>query len=273
MTPSSKDSSDNERRWKRHGSRYKARRRAVEILYEAEARDVDPVAIVQDRISLALHQESNVAPVAHYTREIVSGVAEELNRIDEIIASYLSKDWELHRIAAVDRAILRACVWEMIFNEDVPVLTAVTEAIELASQYSADRAPAYINGVLDAAVKNIDALKSPVDADVAEVDVQSDDGVETEHDAEISGASFAEALAEAEDLVEATDDESVSDSDDASDVDQNVVDTAGSEAVEPDADVVQSDESVGQDSVEEVDAHDAVTGSASADEDSQESHS
>ncbi|MDK4334321.1 transcription antitermination factor NusB [Corynebacterium accolens] len=134
---------------KRHTARYRARRRAADILYEAENRDVDPVAIVEDRVALAREDRHAVAPIADYTKAIVQGVAEELDAIDDTISRYLSQNWELHRIPAVDRAILRLSVWELLFNPDVPTATAVVEGVELASQYSHDQAAPYIHAVLD----------------------------------------------------------------------------------------------------------------------------
>ena len=134
---------------KRHTARYRARRRAADILYEAENRDVDPVAIVEDRVALAREDRHAVAPIADYTKVIVQGVAEELDAIDDTISRYLSQNWELHRIPAVDRAILRLSVWELLFNPDVPTATAVVEGVELASQYSHDQAAPYIHAVLD----------------------------------------------------------------------------------------------------------------------------
>ncbi|MDN6198768.1 transcription antitermination factor NusB, partial [Corynebacterium flavescens] len=134
---------------KRHTARYRARRRAADILYEAENRDVDPVAIVEDRISLARDQRNGVAPIADYTKEIVAGAAEELDAIDETIARFLSEDWEFHRIPAVDRAIMRVSVWELLFNPDIPTATAVVEGVELASEYSTAQAAPYIHAVLD----------------------------------------------------------------------------------------------------------------------------
>ena len=178
--PAAKASGKN---YRRHGARYRARRRAVDVLYEAEARDMDPVAIVEDRISLARVDITLVAPIAPYTSDIIAGVAEELNRIDDIIAEYLAENWELNRISAVDRAILRVAVWEMIFNPDVPVKTALSEAVELASQYSGASAPAYINAVLDSVVKNIDDLRQ-LPVGVSEVD-------------DADELSFADALAQA----------------------------------------------------------------------------
>lgn len=144
---------------------------------------MDPVAIVDDRISLARVDITLVAPIAPYTSDIIAGVAEELNRIDDIIAEYLAENWELNRISAVDRAILRVAVWEMIFNPDVPVKTALSEAVELASQYSGASAPAYINAVLDSVVKNIDDLRQ-LPVGVSEVD-------------DADELSFADALAQA----------------------------------------------------------------------------
>ncbi len=144
---------------------------------------MDPVAIVEDRISLARVDITLVAPIAPYTSDIIAGVAEELNRIDDIIAEYLAENWELNRISAVDRAILRVAVWEMIFNPDVPVKTALSEAVELASQYSGASAPAYINAVLDSVVKNIDDLRQ-LPVGVSEVD-------------DANELSFADALAQA----------------------------------------------------------------------------
>lgn len=134
---------------KRHTARYRARRRAADILYEAENRDVDPVAIVEDRVALAREDRHAVAPIADYTKAIVQCVAEELDAIDDTISRYLSQNWELHRIPAVDRAILRLSVWELLFNPDVPTATAVVEGVELASQYSHDQAAPYIHAVLD----------------------------------------------------------------------------------------------------------------------------
>ena len=135
--------------YKRHTARYRARRRAADILFEAESRDVDPVAIVDDRVVLARDPENGVAPIADYTRVIVTGAAEELDAIDEAIARYLSDEWSLERIPAVDRAIMRVAVWEILFNEDVPNATALVEGVELASEYSNNQAAPYIHAVLD----------------------------------------------------------------------------------------------------------------------------
>ncbi|NLF91316.1 MAG: transcription antitermination factor NusB [Corynebacterium marinum] len=147
------EATTDERNWRRHGARYRARRRAVDILFEAEARDIDPVAVVEDRISLSRDPDNAVAPVADYTRQIVVGAAEQLDTIDDAIARYLSDTWELNRLPAVDRAILRVGVWEILYNPEVDGATAIVEGVELASQYGNDVAAPYIHAVLDDVVQ------------------------------------------------------------------------------------------------------------------------
>ncbi|RVW03430.1 transcription antitermination factor NusB [Rhodococcus spongiicola] len=131
---------------KKLGARHKARKRAVDFLFEAEARDVDPVELSEERSELAGHDES-VAPVANYTTTIVGGVAENLDRLDQVISSHL-EDWTLERLPAVDRAILRIAVWELFHATDVPPVVAVDEAVELAKELSTDDSPGFVNGVL-----------------------------------------------------------------------------------------------------------------------------
>ncbi|GAB3944033.1 transcription antitermination factor NusB [Corynebacterium tapiri] len=141
--------STSEINYRRHGSRYKARRRAVDIIFEAEARDEDPVAIVDERVELARNIDNAVAPVADYTRELVRGTAERLDELDETIARYLSEDWELTRLPAVDRAILRVMAWEITYNPEVDAPISVVDGVEIATQYSTHAAAPYIHAVLD----------------------------------------------------------------------------------------------------------------------------
>lgn len=135
--------------YKRHGARYRARRRAVDILFEAETRDIDPVAIVEDRAELARDPQNAVAPIAEYTREIIQGVAETLDDLDDNIERFLDRDWELHRLPAVDRQILRVATWEILFNDEVPPAIAIANALEMATEYSGNQAPPYIHAMLD----------------------------------------------------------------------------------------------------------------------------
>lgn len=187
---------------RRHGARYRARRRAADIMYEAENRDVDPVAIVEDRIKLARENEHDVAPIAEYTKVLVTGVAEQLDTIDTTIERFLSEDWELHRIPAVDRAIMRVAVWELLFNpEEIDLATAVTEGVELASEYSTDAAAPYINAVLDD-VAHFRSEDNPMNADISaedsEDEAESDVDATDDQAADVAEEAVAEAAPEAE---------------------------------------------------------------------------
>lgn len=137
---------DKKSTFKKLGTRHKARRRAVDLLFEAEARDVDPADLLDERAELATRDQA-VAPVHAYTHTLVEGVADDLDRVDGTIESYL-KDWELSRLPAVDRAILRIAVWELFHANDVPPVVAVDEAVELAKELSTDDSPSFVNGVL-----------------------------------------------------------------------------------------------------------------------------
>ena len=167
-----------ERARKQGGARRKARKRAVDFMFESEARDVDPVGIATERARMAVDDPS-VAPVNEYTLTLVNGVAENLDRLDEVIAAHLH-GWTLARLPAVDRAVLRVAVWELFHATDVPPVVAVDEAVELAKQLSTDDSPAFVNGVLGQVV-----LVAPqVRAAAAAVPVQQVPAQQQQHDAD-----------------------------------------------------------------------------------------
>ena len=145
--------------FKRHGSRYRARRRAVDFLFEAEQRGIDAVELLEERLEMVVDPELDIKPIAEYTEAIVRGVAAEIVGIDATIAEYLSDEWPLRRIPAVDRAILRLSTWELFHNSEIPPRVAVVEGVELASEYSTDVAPPYINAVLDAEAEVADQAR------------------------------------------------------------------------------------------------------------------
>jgi transcription antitermination protein NusB len=126
--------------------RHQARKRAVDLLFEGEARNLSPVEVVEVRTALA---ESNpdVASLHPYTVAVARGVSEHLPHIDELISSHL-QGWTLDRLPAVDRAILRVAVWELLYADDVPEPVAVDEAVQLAKELSTDDSPGFVNGVL-----------------------------------------------------------------------------------------------------------------------------
>ncbi len=150
---------------KKLGARHKARRRAVDLLFEAEARDADPVDLAAERVTLASTDDA-VAPVNPYTVTVVRGVAENLDRLDSTISSYL-QEWTLDRLPAVDRAILRIAVWELFHATDVPPVVAVDEAVELAKELSTDDSPGFINGVLGQVVLVAPQVRSAAAATAA----------------------------------------------------------------------------------------------------------
>lgn len=82
-----------------------------------------------------------------YAREIVDGVIDNREAIDEQITTF-AKDWSLARMPAVDRAVLRIGVWEILYNDEVPTAVAIDEAVELAKEFSTDDSGSFVHGVL-----------------------------------------------------------------------------------------------------------------------------
>lgn len=125
------------------GARTKARKRALDVLFEAEQRRLDPMTVLADRIA----QPGTEAALPQYSVEIVEGVETHRARIDEVIATH-SHGWTIERMPAVDRELLRIGAWEILFNDDVPDAVAVDEAVELARDLSTDESPGFVNGLL-----------------------------------------------------------------------------------------------------------------------------
>ena len=126
--------------------RHQARKRAVDLLFEAEARGMTPAEVAESRSTLA-QSDSDVSPLNPYTETVARGVTANAAHIDELIATHL-QGWTLERLPAVDRAILRVAVWELLHAADVPEPVAVDEAVELAKELSTDESPGFVNGVL-----------------------------------------------------------------------------------------------------------------------------
>lgn len=126
--------------------RHQARKRAVDLLFEAEARGLTPAEVAEGRAVLAQTQ-ADVSPLSPYTETVARGVTEHAAHIDDLISSHL-QGWTLARLPAVDRAILRVAVWELLHAPDVPEPVAVDEAVELAKELSTDDSPGFVNGVL-----------------------------------------------------------------------------------------------------------------------------
>lgn len=125
------------------GARTKARKRALDLLFEAEQRGVNAVTLLDERVDSPV----TPAPLPEYTAVLVRGVAEHWSVINETIETY-SRGWPLDRMPAVDRALLRLAVWELSFNDDVPEKVAIAEATHLAAQLSTDGSPKFMSGLL-----------------------------------------------------------------------------------------------------------------------------
>ena len=126
--------------------RHQARKRAVDLLFEAEARGLSAAEVVDIRTALA-EAKPDVAPLQSYTQTVARGGSEHIAHIDDLISSHL-QGWTIDRLPAVDRAILRVSVWELLHADDVPEPVAVDEAVQLAKELSTDDSPGFINGVL-----------------------------------------------------------------------------------------------------------------------------
>jgi N utilization substance protein B len=122
-------------------ARSKARKRALDILYESDLRDVEAATTLAERVRLA------EPPVNDYTIELVEGVDRHRERIDAILAEY-AEGWTVDRMPDVDRAVLRLGVYELLWRDDVPDAVAIDEAVELAKLLSTDESPRFVNGVL-----------------------------------------------------------------------------------------------------------------------------
>lgn len=131
-------------------ARSKARKRAVDLVYEADQRALLGEPVVRTLASVLaerLIQPGTQTSLPEYSVEIVEGVTERIAAIDEALATY-SQGWALERMPAVDRAILRVGTWELLYNDDVPDAVAVDEAVELARDLSTDDSPSFVNGLL-----------------------------------------------------------------------------------------------------------------------------
>lgn len=124
-------------------ARSKARKAALDLLYEGDIRGVLATDILNGRLTSLEYL------IRDYTRELVVGVCENRERIDEIIAMR-AKAWDLDRMPVLDRNILRLSAYEILWGKELPIAVAIDEAVELAKNLSTDESPTYVNGVLSA---------------------------------------------------------------------------------------------------------------------------
>jgi transcription antitermination protein NusB len=122
-------------------ARSKARKRALDILFEADARGEPALAVLAERSAAA------DPPVSAYAAELVRGVAAHAEQIDALLSGH-AQGWTLDRMPAVDRSILRIGGYELLWRDDIPDPVAISEAVVLAGELSTDNSPAFVNGLL-----------------------------------------------------------------------------------------------------------------------------
>ena len=125
-------------------ARRKARKRALDVLYEADQRDLPPSQVLASYVD----RIEKPRPVhMDYATSLIEGVAKNIDRIDELIASY-AEGWTLERMPVVDRNLARIAVYELLYVPEIDDPVAITEAVELAKQMSTDDSPRFLNGIL-----------------------------------------------------------------------------------------------------------------------------
>ena len=122
-------------------ARSKARKRALDVLFEAELRGSPVLELLAERITMGS------PPVPAYAADLVRGVTVHSAQIDELISEY-AESWTMDRMPAVDRNVLRIGVYELLWADDVPDGVAISEAVLLARDLSTDASPAFVNGLL-----------------------------------------------------------------------------------------------------------------------------
>ena len=119
------------------GTRREARERALSLLYEADAKGISPEAVLAEL----------PVPPAPFVNELVRGVAERRQELDELIARY-AIDWTLDRMPVIDLTVLRMSTYELLARADVPTGVVISEAVDLAKLYSTEESGRFVNGVL-----------------------------------------------------------------------------------------------------------------------------
>jgi N utilization substance protein B len=126
-------------------ARRKARKQALDLLYETDIRGTNLVETLEARDIPA--EGPDARPIRDYTRELINGVSDNRRKIDELITTY-AQGWDMDRLPAVDRNILRLGIYEILWSTTVPTSVAIDEALDLARELSSDDSSKYIHGVL-----------------------------------------------------------------------------------------------------------------------------
>ena len=126
-------------------ARGKARKAALDLLYEADIRGTNAVETLNLRDTV--EEGPDARPIREYTRELVNGVGANYRKIDELITTY-AQGWDMDRLPAVDRNILRLGIYEILWSPSTPDGVVINEALTLAKELSTDDSAGFIHGVL-----------------------------------------------------------------------------------------------------------------------------
>lgn len=137
-------------------ARTKARKRALDALYAGELTKRDPLQCLHET-QRAVAERQNQDAIFDYAETLVTGFLSKKEQIDAQLTN-LSDGWSLSRMPSLDRNILRLAAWEILYNQEVPGEVAIAEAVALASEYSTDDSPKFVNGVLAKLAKSNTAL-------------------------------------------------------------------------------------------------------------------
>jgi N utilization substance protein B len=135
-------------------ARTKARKRALDILFEAELRGRSVQDTLSDRMA------AGDPPVAEYTVELVEGTAARIQEIDELLAGY-AEGWSLDRMPTIDRNLLRLAAYELLCVDDVPNAVAISEAVRMAGDLSTESSAHFVNGVLSSVDRDRPTVSQP----------------------------------------------------------------------------------------------------------------
>lgn len=139
----------------RFTSRTKARKRAADVVYEADQRGMGSNPdVLRDLLRERRVITAAQTPLPEFSIQIIAGVADNLRRIDSLISAH-ARVPGLDRIAAVDLAVMRVAVWEMLENDEVSPIIVIDEAISIVRSISTDTSPSFVNAVLDAIRKDL----------------------------------------------------------------------------------------------------------------------
>ena len=122
-------------------SRSKARKAALDLLYESDIRKGSAAELLSKRVTEMEYE------AREFTKELIDGIELNKRKIDELIATY-AQGWDMDRMPVLDRNILRLAIFELLWSQSVPEAVVISEALELATNFSTEDSSKYINGVL-----------------------------------------------------------------------------------------------------------------------------